>query len=751
MKRYIILILNIVACLGLNAELDYQLLSEFGFGDIGPLQYSNGKIFSQTSYGYAIYEIQENGNLENISNVRFSPWMNHYYSHDKLGTYSGYAILNKREDFGSYFTIYDTSVPNEQTILYHTQIDIDNMFSAELFEDYFIRKTGEHRYTIFDYENFQSISQVDSISLVYKTKFKDRGAVLLDYRNNCYYYYTIDDTGILHKRYNLGDSERKVAIDGNKLITFSIGDINFYNITEADNLEYLGSFYLSEPLDSFDYNIAFFEDKIAFVSREGLSPVISKLYLYDVSDVSSLHSINLLDSVNISNRPNSEGYENCSFIQNGNNIYLASLNGYFLLQASINEDVITLEDIGQETIINLSPIGWLKDNIYYVQNTQRNCSLSTYSFENILDIQEIPNSFPEQSMYRLLEDDQKVTRYDEMTGIIYLYDFSGDELILEATYEPQPPLPQAFFGVEKWDGSHFIYRSLGSLYSLKYQDGQFTPTWSIMNDNIFYYKFSYVIYGNYLYEHSSDRGVIVYEFDVEEINQINSLTIPFNGENARLAGDILTINNKVVDLTYDPVNLSHRYNLNQWYINSTTVKYHDYLIYPGGEKIYENGVLVDYQRGVSIYKLVDDTPVRVGGIECPTASSVKVLPGGTVDNFDLLVYENRNYAIYSCQATPNGDLEITPVTLNASNYPNPFNPETTISYDISQKGNVTVDIYNLKGQKVKRLLNKSQEAGQHKIIWHSDNEAGKKVSSGTYLYKVKSGEEEIVKKMMLMK
>ncbi len=102
--------------------------------------------------------------------------------------------------------------------------------------------------------------------------------------------------------------------------------------------------------------------------------------------------------------------------------------------------------------------------------------------------------------------------------------------------------------------------------------------------------------------------------------------------------------------------------------------------------------------------------------------------------------------------TENDSYEIVPSNeINSFNYPNPFNPETTISYDITKKGNVTVDIYNLKGQKVKSLLSEKQEAGMHNVVWYGDNDFGKKVSSGTYLYRVKNGEEEVVKKMLLMK
>ena len=274
-------------------------------------------------------------------------------------------------------------------------------------------------------------------------------------------------------------------------------------------------------------------------------------------------------------------------------------------------------------------------------------------------------------------------------------------------------------------------------YSLKYQNGYFIPTWSIINDDFHFTKYNYAIYNNYLYEHNKDTGVLVYEYNEDELNQINSLTIPFNNGTggAYKVGDILTVSNKIIDLSYDPINLSHRYNLNQNYISNRTLKYQDYLLYCGREEIMENGILIDYMRGVSIYKLIDDIPVRVGQIVSNLAGSVQVLPGGTEDSFNLLVFENKYFSIYSCQATPNGDLEITPVTLNATNYPNPFNPETTISYDVAQKGSVTVDIYNLKGQKVKSLVNENKEAGTHSVIWQGDNNQGKQVSSGTYFYK----------------
>lgn len=86
------------------------------------------------------------------------------------------------------------------------------------------------------------------------------------------------------------------------------------------------------------------------------------------------------------------------------------------------------------------------------------------------------------------------------------------------------------------------------------------------------------------------------------------------------------------------------------------------------------------------------------------------------------------------------------------NYPNPFNPETMISFSIPEECKVGLDIYNIKGQKVKKLLDCKLEKGLHKVIWNSADETGKHVASGVYFYKFKvNGKDKDVKKMLLLK
>lgn len=97
----------------------------------------------------------------------------------------------------------------------------------------------------------------------------------------------------------------------------------------------------------------------------------------------------------------------------------------------------------------------------------------------------------------------------------------------------------------------------------------------------------------------------------------------------------------------------------------------------------------------------------------------------------------------------NNEIPFYNFTLN--NYPNPFNPTTTISFSIPEESKVVLSIFNIKGQKIKSLLSDQIPAGEHSIVWNGEDFNGKKVSSGIYLYKLKTENHEETKKMILMK
>lgn len=85
------------------------------------------------------------------------------------------------------------------------------------------------------------------------------------------------------------------------------------------------------------------------------------------------------------------------------------------------------------------------------------------------------------------------------------------------------------------------------------------------------------------------------------------------------------------------------------------------------------------------------------------------------------------------------------------NYPNPFNPTTTLSFSLPSEMVCKLEIYNVRGQKVKTLLNESLQSGRHTIVWDGKDAHGRSVSSGVYFYRLDTPNRTQTSKMLLMK
>ena len=87
----------------------------------------------------------------------------------------------------------------------------------------------------------------------------------------------------------------------------------------------------------------------------------------------------------------------------------------------------------------------------------------------------------------------------------------------------------------------------------------------------------------------------------------------------------------------------------------------------------------------------------------------------------------------------------------SQNFPNPFNPETSISFQIPEESYVVLKVFNLLGKEIKTLVNETKQAGNHTVQWDGRDNNGNKVVSGLYLYQIKAGNFSCIKKMALMK
>jgi len=87
----------------------------------------------------------------------------------------------------------------------------------------------------------------------------------------------------------------------------------------------------------------------------------------------------------------------------------------------------------------------------------------------------------------------------------------------------------------------------------------------------------------------------------------------------------------------------------------------------------------------------------------------------------------------------------------SQNFPNPFNPVTTINYDLPEQSHVLINIYDILGREIRTIVKTTQDAGYKSVIWDGTDEFGRSVGTGIYLYQIKAGDFNQTKKMLLLR
>lgn len=149
-------------------------------------------------------------------------------------------------------------------------------------------------------------------------------------------------------------------------------------------------------------------------------------------------------------------------------------------------------------------------------------------------------------------------------------------------------------------------------------------------------------------------------------------------------------------------------------------------------------------EGFNVWLLNLDSEVSI-----PINSDRAKILTGEKGNINLqLIIGTENYAKETA-----GNISLTPEQYVLSqNFPNPFNPSTTISYNLKEKSNVTLEIFDILGRKIKSLVNgEIQSAGRHTVVWNGKNISGNSVSSGVYLYRIHANDFIETKKMLLIR
>jgi hypothetical protein len=123
----------------------------------------------------------------------------------------------------------------------------------------------------------------------------------------------------------------------------------------------------------------------------------------------------------------------------------------------------------------------------------------------------------------------------------------------------------------------------------------------------------------------------------------------------------------------------------------------------------------------------------------------------TVEN--VIVYANQTTTQnFIMTAVDNDDNAQIPVATSLNgNYPNPFNPETTISFSLKEPAMVSIQIFNVQGKLVNTLVNEDMTAGNYTVIWDGKDSGGRNVASGVYYYRMIAGKYSSTRKMIMLK
>ncbi|OQY39832.1 MAG: hypothetical protein B6226_01015 [Candidatus Cloacimonetes bacterium 4572_65] len=162
-----------------------------------------------------------------------------------------------------------------------------------------------------------------------------------------------------------------------------------------------------------------------------------------------------------------------------------------------------------------------------------------------------------------------------------------------------------------------------------------------------------------------------------------------------------------------------------------------------GYRIYRNFQFVEEIGNIETYEDIDSSPMSDGRTYYHVTT--------VLDNPEYESEPSNTVSIIFEPYIGNDNSDSSAVPMIYGNYPNPFNPSTTIAFSLPRSEKVSISIYNIKGQKVKDFTNQVYPAGNYNLEWNGTNNSSSSVSSGIYFMSGQIGESTFQHKMILLK
>ena len=128
------------------------------------------------------------------------------------------------------------------------------------------------------------------------------------------------------------------------------------------------------------------------------------------------------------------------------------------------------------------------------------------------------------------------------------------------------------------------------------------------------------------------------------------------------------------------------------------------------------------------------------------------MPGIQLTTIDARDRDNSEVSVTTTATSGvDGNDAVPAVSALHDNYPNPFNPMTTIAFDLATAGRVRISIYSVDGRRVRSLVDESLAAGRHSAVWDGKDQNGRASASGTYLFTMEGPGIKQTRRMLLIK
>ena len=277
-------------------------------------------------------------------------------------------------------------------------------------------------------------------------------------------------------------------------------------------------------------------------------------------------------------------------------------------------------------------------------------------------------------------------------------------------------------------------------------------------------KLQFYINNNVVESWSGEQDWIFVEYEVEQGNNLFRWVYRKDGSGAE------GLDSAWIDFITFPLSGGTQINGPLMYLNTNLIEFNDTII--GGTYMAEFSIVnfgnqslqgtINSPDGYSVYLNNETREESLTYNIIPNSNnnySVVFRPIDDIsyDSYIIITSNDENTPADSIHIiggdfTSIGDVEIPVLSTSLmGNYPNPFNPETEIKFSVASEQKVEISVYNIKGQLVKTLVNKSFDKGRHSVIWTGKDQVNRNVSSGVYFYKFSTPEKVQVRKMMLIK